>query len=202
VSFPIGFEIANTPSAVVAFSRSGDARFALEHAGRGDDPRRAAGATLSRLVGELGAEVTELEALRADCCPTYVVRGRVGAPGSAVAGQIAWVAFDGHVYRLSAAAPSQIVSKHLDRARAMVRSFRPLDPDERASIRVDRLRLARASAGETIAELSARTGNVYDVHRTAIANGLQPGAVLEAGQLLKIGVSEPYRAAAGPVGPR
>jgi predicted Zn-dependent protease len=194
VSFPIGFEIANTPSAVVAVSPSRDARFALEHAGRGDDPRRAADVTLSRLVIELGAELTETQSLRTECCQTYVVRGRVGAPGTAIAGQIAWVAFEGNVYRLSAAAPAQLVSKHLDRARAMVRSFRPLTPDERASIHVDRLRLVRARGGESIAALSERTDNVFDVHRTAIANGLQPSGVLTEGQLLKIGVREPYRA--------
>lgn len=194
VSFPIGFEIANTPAAVVALSPSRDARFALELGGRGDDPRAIGEAATARLVAELGAEVSETQAVGTTCCATYVVRGRVGAPGAAIAGQIAWLAFGGNVYRLSAAAPAQLVEKYLDRARAMVRSFRPLTAEERASIEVDRLRLVRAKAGESLAALSERTHNAYDATRTAIANGLQPGARLSEGQLLKIGVREPYRA--------
>ncbi len=193
VSFPMGFEIANTPSAVVAFSPSRDARFALEHAGRGDDPRAVADAAIARLAAEYGAEVTDAQELRTACCPAYVVRGRAGAPGGAIAGQLSWIAFGGNVYRLSAAAPIQRIEKYLDRARMMLRSFRPLTAEERESIQVDRLRLVRARAGESIAALSARSGNVYDVHRTAVANGLQPGDVLAEGQLIKIGVSEPYR---------
>ncbi len=194
VSFPIGFEVTNTPSAVVALSPSRDARFALEYAGRGEDPRAAAEAGVARLVAELGAEVTESQALRTTCCNAYVVRGRVGAPGAAIGGQVAWIAFDGSVYRLSAAAPTQLVAKYLDLARVMLRSFRPLTAEERASIEVERMRLVRAQTGESIVELSARTGNVYDVHRTAIANGIPPSGRLLEGQLLKIGVREPYRA--------
>ena len=68
--------------------------------------------------------------------------------------------------------------------------------EERDSVQVSRLELARAKAGETIPEFSARTGNVYDLHPTAIANGISVDARLEEGQLLKIGVRGPYRPAA------
>ena len=47
--------------------------------------------------------------------------------------------------------------------------------------------------GETIAEFSQRNQNVYEVHQTAIANDLEVSARLSKGQLLKIGVREPYR---------
>ena len=99
------------------------------------------------------------------------------------------------VYRLTAASRPISAAKYAERAAQMARSLRPLTPEERASIMVDRLRLARAKQGETIAEFSARTKNVYDVHRTAIANDLEVGSRLDAGQLLKIGVRGPYREA-------
>src|SRR5262249_57163555 len=74
----------------------------------------------------------------------------------------------------------------------LVRSFDPLTPEERGSIQVDGLELVRAKEGETIAELSARTGNTYEVHPTAIANGLSVDARLTEGELVKIGVRVPY----------
>jgi predicted Zn-dependent protease len=77
----------------------------------------------------------------------------------------------------------------------MVRSLRELSAEDRASIQIDRLTLVRARAGETIPELSKRTGNAYDLHRTAIANDLEVTSKLGEGQLVKIGVREPYQGA-------
>ena len=195
VGFPAGWKIANTPAAVVAISPKGDARFALELAGVGDDPEAVAQTYLRKRLAEVRAKIDFAEPQKTLCCKTYVVRGQVATPQGVIAGQLTWVALGGKVYRLSAATVPSKADKYADRARQMVRSLRPLTAEERASIRVDRLRLARAKAGETLAEFSARTHNVYDAHRTAIANDVEVGARLAAGQLLKIGLRGPYAAA-------
>ncbi len=195
VGFPAGWKIANTPAAVVAISPKGDARFALEDAGKGTDPEAVARAYLAVRLTEVRAQIDFAEPQATRCCKTFVVRGKVATPQGEIAGQLTWVALGGRVYRLSAASRPFDASRFAERAAQMVRSLRPLTPEERASIMVDRLRLARAVQGETIAEFSARTRNVYDVHRTAIANDLEVGARLAAGQLLKIGVRGPYSGA-------
>lgn len=192
LAFPSGWEIANTPAAVVALSPKRDARFALEDAGPGDDPQAVAEPYLARRLSEVRAAIQFKGAQQTRCCKSFVVRGQVETPQGVIAGQLTWVALDGRVYRLSAAYVPIAAEKYADRAKQMVRSFRPLTDDERAAISVNRLRLVRARAGETIAAFSARTGNVYDVHPTAIANGLSVDAVLAEGQLLKIGVREKY----------
>jgi hypothetical protein len=74
----------------------------------------------------------------------------------------------------------------------MARSFRSLTDEERAGLRVERLRIAVASAGEDVATVSRRAGGVWDGDRTAILNGMLPGTRLAEGQLVKIVVSEPY----------
>lgn len=195
VAFPAGWPIQNLPTAVVAISPKGDARFALELAGEGDDPEAVAREYLTRRLGEVRARIDFAEPQQTRCCKTFVVRGQVSTPQGVIAGQLTWVALGGHVYRLSAATVPIVAEKYADRARQMVRSLRPLTPEERASITVDRLQLATANAGETIAVFSARTKNVYDVHRTAIANDIEVNARLRAGELLKIGVRGPYRPA-------
>jgi len=196
VTFPQGWMIQNTPAAVVAVSPKGDARFALEDAGEGTDPEAVAQAYLVKRLAEVRARVDFAEAQQTVCCKTYVVRGEVATPQGVIKGQLTWVALGGRVYRLSAASIPIMAEKYADRAKQMVRSLRPLTAEERAAIEVNRLRLARARAGETIPEFSARTKNVYDVHRTAIANDVQVGARLADGELLKIGVRIPYRPAA------
>jgi predicted Zn-dependent protease len=195
LSFPSGWPISNTPAAVVAIPPKGDARFSLEDAGPGTDPEAVANAYLAKRLTEVRAKIDFAEAQQTRCCKTYVVRGKVSTPQGEIAGQLTWVALGGRVYRLTAASRPISAAKYSERAAQMVRSLRPLTPEERASIMVDRLRLARAQQGETIAAFSARTKNVYDVHRTAIANDLEVGAKLSAGELLKIGVRGPYREA-------
>ncbi len=195
VAFPTGWQIVNTPAAVVAISPKGDARFALEDAGPGTDPEAVARAFLSKRLGEVRARIDFAQPQKTLCCKTFAVRGVLATPQGEIAGQVTWVALGSRVYRLSAASRPIVSEKYSGRAAQMVRSLRALTPEERASVTVNRLRLARAKQGETIAEFSARTLNVYDVHRTAIANDLEVGARLAQGQLLKIGVSGPYRAA-------
>ena len=75
----------------------------------------------------------------------------------------------------------------------VARSFRPLTSKERASIRETRLRLVPARAEESIAELSQRTGNEWNIQQTAVMNDIFANDRLEAGRLMKIAVSQPYR---------
>ena len=192
ISFPAGWPVVNTPAAVVAISPKHDARFALEDAGPGDDPQAVAEPYLARRLQEVHATIAFQGAQTTRCCKTFVVRGQVEAPQGVLAGQLTWVALGGRVYRLSAVYLPIAAEKYADRAKQMVRGFRPLTAEERAAVQVNRLRLVRAHAGETLAQFSARTGNVYEVHPTAIANGLSVDAVLSEGQLLKIGVRGPY----------
>jgi predicted Zn-dependent protease len=193
VSFPSGTRIQNTPLAVVAISERGDARYALEDGGPGDDPELAARRWLGERLPRVRARIDVEEPQQTRCCKTYVVRGEAQTEQGVLAGQLTWVALNGHVYLLSAVSVPFAAKQTLDRGRQMVRSVRALSAEDRASIQVDRLKLVRARAGETIPELSRRTGNAYDVHRTAIANDLEVTSRLAEGRLVKIGVREPYR---------
>jgi predicted Zn-dependent protease len=53
-----------------------------------------------------------------------------------------------------------------------------LRPDEAASIDELRLRIATVEEGEDLAQLSERTGNDWNLNRTAVVNGLTLGESL------------------------
>jgi predicted Zn-dependent protease len=199
LSFPDGWRLVNTSRMVAAFSPQGNARFALESAGEGDDPRLAAGAFLAVEARQLGAQILTAQSLEIGGRPAYEVRAQIWTPQGAMAGQLTWIAHGGSVYRLSASAPSSVAARFFGRGRAMARSFRPISDAERAEVHAERLRIAEARAGEDLATLSRRAGNAWDPARTAVLNGLLPGAALESGQLLKIVVSEPYEGRAADV---
>jgi len=193
LSFPEGWKLVNTSRMVAAFSPQRTARFALEGAGPGDDPKVAAGRFLATEARALGAQIVAAQSLEIAGRPAYEVRGQIWTPTGAMAGQITWIAHEGALYRLSAAAPAPLAGRYFGRARAMARSFRAITPEERAAIEVQQLRVVPALPGEDLAALSRRTGNAWDPARTAVLNGLLPGAKLEGGRLVKIVVSEPYR---------
>ncbi len=76
--------------------------------------------------------------------------------------------------------------------RGFTRSFRSLRPSEEESIDEVRLRIAIVEEGEDLLRLSERTGNEWDLNRTAVINGLTVGEPLVAGTPLKIAVRETY----------
>jgi predicted Zn-dependent protease len=198
VNFPVGWQILNGPTEVVALSPSADARFALELAGRGDDPRGPAAAFLAGPARRAHAQISEAQPLQLGCCAAYQVRGHVSTREGGIAAQLTWLAWRGNVYLLSAAAPGPVAQKYFGRARAMARSFRALSDEERRSIEVERLRVAVAQEGETLPGLLERTESSWDVQRAAIANDVETTVRLRRGSLLKIAAREPYVAPPSP----
>jgi predicted Zn-dependent protease len=192
VSFPEGWTLVNSPTMVAAYPPERVARFALESAGPGDDPKVAAGRFLAVEAPENHTQIVDARSIEIDGRPAFEVRAWGPTPQGAMAGQLTWIAYNGSVYRFSAAAPGAYAELFFGRARIMSRSFRPLTPAERESIRVERIAIARAREGENIETLSKRAGNAWDATETAIWNGLIPDSQLEAGEPVKISHSEIY----------
>jgi predicted Zn-dependent protease len=190
---PDGWRFVNTPAAAGAISPDGRARVVLELAGVGDDPGVFVDEFLAGRALEIGAEIDSRRTLVIGGFPAVELRGSAPGPEGRVHGKLTWIAHGGRVYRLGNLAIGVAGERGLTRGDVFTRSFRALTPEDRAGVRVRRLRLATARAGESLADFSARTGNDWDAQRTAIANGVFASARLEAGQLLKIAVLEPYR---------
>ncbi|HKA13497.1 MAG TPA: M48 family metalloprotease, partial [Myxococcota bacterium] len=192
--FPYGWETHNEPARVMAIAPKHDGVVLLELQGPGGDPIAAAReyAELEALPLEHGTpfHVGELPAFRAVAMvPTSF--GPLNA-------EITWVAFNNRVYRLLGGTRGGQVSKYQGLFRKFAQSFRPITPEETASIEELRVRSARALPGETLAELSARTHNQWDLTFTSVANGVFAHEALTPGQRIKIAVKEPYQPAPAP----
>jgi len=198
LSFPEGWTMVNTASAVGAISPKRDARIALEMVAEGSDPKKAAEKFLSERATKMHAQVEEAQSIFVGELPAYQVRGRVPTTQGDVAGQLTWIAYRGRIYRISVSARSMVASGYFGRAQSTTRSFRPLTGDERVSVLVSRLRVAHAKQGETIDALSRRTGNAWDIEKTAVANGLFGPTAFPEGQPVKIALTEPYHSVEPP----
>jgi predicted Zn-dependent protease len=191
--FPADWDVLNTRRAVGAVSPRRDAQVYLELEGEGTDPQAASIEYLERAARE-GLRVDESRPVRIGELDAYRVEGRASAPGTLVSVHLTWIAREGRVYRLTGVAMGS--AGRLEGVfNNVARSFRPIKARELASIRETRVRVVPAQEGESLAELSQRTHNEWNIQQTAVMNDVFANDRLTAGQPVKIAVSHPYRPA-------
>ena len=186
--FPSGWQLLYLSDQVVGIAPKRDAVVLLQLDSRGDDPAAAARAYAMREALPLADAI----ALQLGGLPAYRARAFVPTGFGRIPAEITWIAHQGMIFRLIAGVTPGTLHSYEGLLRKFSHGFRPLTPEERAHITELRLRVAEARPGESLAELSARSGNQWDPAYTAVVNGLAPGAPLEAGALIKIAVREPY----------
>jgi predicted Zn-dependent protease len=192
IEFPADWQTVNTRDAVGAVSPAGDAQVVLRVQGPGDDPREAASDFLQKGREHTRIDVVRLDALRVN--QLEAVRGQAVAKTreGSVSLDLTWIAHGGLVYLISGVVPRDYGDAHRAVFGAVVESFRPLSAEERQGVRIHRLRLRRARAGESLTEFGARVGNAWSPERTAVANRFDPGAPLADDQWLRVAIPEPY----------
>ena len=195
VQFPAEWRCANAAKQIVAAAPDGAGIVVLKSVGEGDDPlegaRRLQHDTKAPIVQY--TETTSIGKLRA-------ARARVQASGDRgqVIVDLTWIAHAHRIYQLAGLASVERAPAYQPVFDTVAKSFRPLEPAERARIREDRLRIVEARNGEMLDSIVTRSDSVWSPDMTAIANGLEVNSPLVAGQLLKVAVAEAYHAAGSP----
>jgi predicted Zn-dependent protease len=190
--FPPGWKVQNGRAAVGAQDPEGKALAVLQGQEQGSDPRLAAERFLR--ANAQAIELLDHGAFDDAAVPGYRARAKVALQQGVAGAELFWLAQRGTVYRLQCLAGTQAFSGFVRAFERMAASFGPLTAEQRASIRERRLEIVSASAGESLEALARRGGNVWRLEQVALANGLEPGARLAAGQRVKIAVERPYRA--------
>jgi len=190
IAFPEGWVGVNSPQAVAAFTQKKDALVLLGVAGKGADPSQAAEQLTQVMYKEYRARPSRSEPAKVGNLPAYLVTYTDTSGREPMHLFFLYIGYRNLIYQFVGVAP--------ERYRVPIRetalSFRPLSPTERASIKETRLRVVSARSNESIAQLSKRTGNMWDPKITAVINGVNVDEPLNGGQLIKIAVEEPYRA--------
>ncbi|HZV03191.1 MAG TPA: M48 family metalloprotease [Planctomycetota bacterium] len=182
VQFPGGWRTVNTASAVCA-TRGEDAEISISAAAGQKDPE-AQGHELSNQLRREGLEPDEEGVVAVDGFPGYFLHV-VDANQDA---SVLWLEIGGRTLAavgLGARSDRPAITSSL-------LSLRRITDEERRSIPVVRLHAARAVAGETLARIGSRLANVWPPSYTAMVNGLSEDAVLQARDVVKIALREPY----------
>ena len=183
LEMPARWTLKNTPSSAIAAEPEGRAVTALEIAGEGQDP--VAGARKDGLDERLVRELTR--------------RTIAGLPAAQLIAQdrearmlLTWIAYQDRVFRVAGASAIRAFETYRDTFVRTASSFRPLRQDERDRIVEARLRPSPIRAGESLADLVARTGGVWKVDQAAVANGIAVDAKLPEGFALKMPIRQRY----------
>ncbi|MAJ60827.1 MAG: hypothetical protein CBC48_12985 [bacterium TMED88] len=194
--FPDGWRPVNTRDAVGAMEPSGRAFVALRMVGPGDDPQAAARQFIEGELRQARGKVRREQPMVVGDYPAYRLAVEAGAVKSGA--MITFLAYNGFVYRIDLVSRAGDLRKFEGRGRAVVRSFRPLTLEEKNAFEITRLHVVSAQEGETLQNLSTRTGNALPLGTTAVLNDLFINSQLKSGQLLKIGRAQPYKPASPP----
>ena len=189
--FPPGWDTLNTSQRVLAAPTRRDAQADLSVIGATGESLEAVVDTFLesefegvkvRIRDRRPVKIGELDAIR--------IEGRAITPAGPLHSSMTFVAYEGLVYQLRVL--SLDANRYRGRARAFAHSFRPLDDEGARSLRVTRLRVARALENETLAQLSERTRNELEVVFTGVLNGIYATTPLPSRTPVKIGIAEPY----------
>jgi predicted Zn-dependent protease len=187
VRFPGDWRLLLSPSAVGASEPHSRAMILLTAQEEGSDPRAAA----ERFSASERLGFTEAGPLRIRDQRAYRAVALLGSQSGPLGVELTWIAHGGTVYRLQAISAEVSFSRFAEAFRSTAESFAPLSPEQRAGFRQRRLQIVTSRAGETLEQLSRRTGNAWSAADTAVMNGIWEPSRPLGGQRLKIALERP-----------
>ena len=183
LEMPAGWKTKNTPATAIAMQPSGRAAVALHRVADGDDPVQGA-----REDGADDKLVRQATQRTISGLPALQLIGRDRDQGV----HLTWIAYQHHVFRVTGLAGIRDFESYRETFARTASSFRPLGRDERERITEVRLRALPLRADESLVAFVARTGGVWKVDQTAVANGVTVDAKLEEGFAVKVPIRQRY----------
>lgn len=182
--FPDGWATMNTHAAVGAVSPKRDAQIVLEGQGPGNNPERAASQYLAQPTND-NIVIERAQPIQIGKYPGYRIDGKANV-GAWIPISITWVARYGSIYRFTAITAPGAFARYEGAYSNLVRSFRGLTAAQKKSVFEDRIHIVKAREGETIKQLSERTGNQWNLQATAVYNDHFANEPLPGGESIKI----------------
>jgi len=192
LSFPEGqpWHQINSEQAVAVVREQPPAAVILQIVAQGDDALAVANAfepRQGRLDGPPNGETVNGLA---------TAHATGGDPGGwrrpATRGSARWIAYNGYVYRILSESSDEGYARLEKAFDASQRSFRALSSADRARITEDRLAIERAREDEKLSAVLERAGSSWALAQAAAANGVEPDARFERGDLVKVTRSKRY----------
>jgi predicted Zn-dependent protease len=189
IEFPPDWTTVVNRQAVVAIAPEQDGVLTVGIGGGNIDPQEVAEVFERALYEEYRIKPSRSESVKIGSFPAHLLLYTDTSGKEPMHLAFLWVAYRNMVYRFIGLAPE----RYRELLRSAAWSFRPMNQQERGSIKERKLRVVTARANESLVGFSKRTGNVWPPKATAVINGIDADRPLKEGQLVKIAVSQPYK---------
>ncbi len=189
--FPKGWRTQNSGRAVAATAPRGEAVVYLTAGLPLGDLIDLANNFAAEAERDFGVSVTEKKKVRLGEIEAIRYGFEGGGMGRKIVARATFFPFANATWRIVGAAPLAGANRYLAQILLTSRSFRPLSAELRSQIRIKRLHVVLARAGEDVVKLGNRTENAWTATETALMNGLLGNEVLDGGDLMKILRTEP-----------
>ena len=186
--FPDGWKVENHPQAVVGMNEKQNAGIFLMPDEKDMTAEEAAKKFISKLSATYKNQIVEKKSFDFNGKKAYVIRMDEKGYDYHNRASVYWLPLGDQLYRVVGISPVSD-SKLLD---ASILSLRKLTDKEKDSISERYVKVVNAREGETIAELSKRTGNLIKPELTAIMNAKKVDEKLKEGTEIKIILKRPY----------
>jgi predicted Zn-dependent protease len=188
MQYPTDWQTTNTPVIVGAVQKEGEALIILEATENDHSPKEFRDTLVSQIPSEYVSIIEENEAIDLNGFSGYSLILVDDNGTQHVYMHMVWLTVGNDVFQLTAFG----LDKHRETLESSLNSFRQLSEDERSAIQVQHIRVTEARSGESLQEMSDRTGNVLDMPMTAVINGVEAGSKFVEGQKVKIVRQDPY----------
>ena len=186
IRFPSGWQQVNGNQSVGAIAPLGEAAIFLMAGPGGGEPRQAAEAWVANAQETQRIKVIESKPVKVGKVDAWRMRLEMATGGPRVTSYVTFVPYRDANWRITGMAKSLSGDQYLGRTLAATRSFGPMTPKERRTIRSLRLHVVEARAGENLFALSGRTDNAWSPADTAVYNAIFVDHRFKGGESLKI----------------
>jgi predicted Zn-dependent protease len=188
--FPIGWRRSEDLSSVEARSPDNEAAVFLDASQPYGDAERVAHIWLEKTQAKYIVDLRSSEPVKIGGIDAWVFWLDLLTPRGAFTSHVTFIPYGDTTWRITGVSPSSSDGRQLKRAVETAQSFTPPARGQLESMNAVRLHVLPARTGESLAALSRRTDNVWNLAETAVYNGLSPDHRFGSGELIKIARDE------------
>ncbi len=188
MAVPKGWKTINTTTTVVYSSTDVKSQLAFTLADTVLDPAQFSEEFMKEYNRHYTSKPTRNERLDINGYPAQILSFEKEADGVKIIASLLWLTRDNRTYQFIQIG-DEIYSTVLEET---ANSLHVMSSKERNSIYQTVLHVVQPQEGETLEELSKRTGNVLNSDYTQLINNLKSDEKLSASQWIKIGIKEKY----------
>lgn len=181
MSFPAGWQTANTRQAVQAMSPQEDALFALT-LGEGSGP----GPALQNFLDQEGVEGSGVSQSAVNGLPAASADFRYSNGQESMAGRVAFLEHSGVLFQLLSYGVPDVWAGHSGSVRDALASFRPLSDANYLNVQPARIRMVTVTRATSLDGFLAGQGAQDQGEQVRILNRLEGNPTLRVGQVLKV----------------